>query len=107
MSLGVLLLLFYTPLSAIYAIMRYRGTLERSFVGGLIRAFSGILDWFESHSLWFGRLVFALAGGVGVYTGFLLSAVQTFPLYNSPILFLASGLSSGIAACICVGLLFF
>ena len=110
MSLGVLLLLFYTPLSVVYAVMRYRNALENSFLGGLMKAFSGILDWLEAHSLWFGRLVFALAAGVGVYTGFLLSAVQTFPLYNSPILpilFLASGLSSGIAACICVGLLFF
>ena len=110
MSLGVLLLLFYTPLSVVYAVMRYRNALENSFLGGLMKTFSGILDWLEAHSLWFGRLVFALAAGVGVYTGFLLSAVQTFPLYNSPILpilFLASGLSSGIAACICVGLLFF
>ena len=110
MSLGVLLLLFYTPLSVVYAVMRYRNALENSFLGGLMKALSGILDWLEAHSLWFGRLVFALAAGVGVYTGFLLSAVQTFPLYNSPILpilFLASGLSSGIAACICVGLLFF
>ncbi|WP_299549003.1 NrfD/PsrC family molybdoenzyme membrane anchor subunit [uncultured Helicobacter sp.] len=110
MSLGVLLLLVYTPLSMIYAVMRFRASLESSFLGGLVRAFSGILDFLERHSLWFGRLIFAFAGGVGVYTGFLLSAIQTFPLYNSPILpilFLASGLSSGIAACICFGLLFF
>lgn len=110
MSLGVLLLLVYTPLSIIYAAMRFRASLESSFLGGLVRAFGGILDFLERHSLWFGRLIFAFAGGVGVYTGFLLSAIQTFPLYNSPILpilFLASGLSSGIAACICFGLLFF
>ncbi|WDL74621.1 polysulfide reductase NrfD [Helicobacter winghamensis] len=110
MSLGVLLLLVYTPFSIIYAVMRFRVSLESSFLGGLVRAFGGVLDFLERHSLWFGRLIFAFAGGVGVYTGFLLSAIQTFPLYNSPILpilFLASGLSSGIAACICFGLLFF
>lgn len=110
MSLGVLLLLFYTPLSLAYAIIRFRSTLEHSFLGGIVRIFGALLDFLERNSLWFGRLVFAIAGGVGVYTGFLLSAIQTFPLYNSPILpilFLASGLSSGIAACICFGLIFF
>ena len=61
MSLGVLLLLFYTPLSVVYAVMSYRNALENSFLGGLMKAFSGILDWLEAHSLWFGRLVFALA----------------------------------------------
>ncbi|PZT47353.1 polysulfide reductase [Helicobacter valdiviensis] len=110
MSLGVLLLLFYTPLSLVYAVIRFRGSLEQSFLGGIVKIFSPLLSFLERNSLWFGRLVFALAGGVGVYTGFLLSAIQTFPLYNSPILpilFLASGLSSGIAACICFGLIFF
>ncbi|TEY02760.1 NrfD/PsrC family molybdoenzyme membrane anchor subunit [Campylobacter sp. US33a] len=110
MSLGVLLLLFYTPLCAIYAILRFRLTLSKSFLWPVMNLFGGVLDFLEKNSLWFGRLVFALAGGVGVYTGFLLSAIQTYPLYNSPILpilFLASGLSSGIAACICFGILLF
>lgn len=110
MSLGVLLLLFYTPLCVIYAILRFRESLEKSFLSPLMRAFSEILNFLENYSLWIGRLIFALAAGVGVYTGFLLSAIQTYPLYNSPILpilFLASGLSSGIAACICFGILLF
>ncbi|TKX32904.1 NrfD/PsrC family molybdoenzyme membrane anchor subunit [Campylobacter aviculae] len=110
MSLGVLLLLFYTPLCIIYMILRFRTNLKHSFLGGIINIFNGILDFLEKYSLWLGRLIFALAAGVGIYTGFLLSAIQTYPLYNSPILpilFLASGLSSGIAACICFGILLF
>lgn len=110
MSLGVLLLLFYTPFCVIYAVLRFRESLEKSFLAPLMHIFSGILNFLEKHSLWIGRLIFALAAGVGVYTGFLLSAIQSYPLYNSPILpilFLASGLSSGIAACICFGILLF
>ncbi len=110
MSLGVILLLFYTPLCVIYAILRFRSSLENGFLGTLVKKCSGILDFLENKSLWLGRLIFVLAAGVGVYTGFLLSAVQTYPLFNSPILpilFLASGISSGIAACIFFGILCF
>ncbi len=95
MSLGVILLLLYTPLCALYAILRFRRTLENGFLGALIQKCAGILDFLESKSLWLGRFIFVLAAGVGVYTGFLLSAIQTYPLFNSPILpilFLASGI---------------
>ena len=76
----------------------------------IIKKCATILDFLESKSLWLGRFIFVLAAGVGVYTGFLLSAIQTYPLFNSPILpilFLASGISSGIAACIFFGILCF
>ena len=110
MSLGVLLLLVYTPLCVVYALLRFRERLESSPLGSLMKAFGGLLDWLEGKSLWLGRAIFVLAAGVGVYTGFLLSAIQTYPLFNTPllpILFLASGISSGIAACVMVGLLCF
>jgi len=51
-----------------------------------------------------------LAVLLGVYTGFLLSALNSYPLLNQPVLpllFLASGLSSGIAATIVLGTVFF
>ena len=110
MSLGVILLLIYTPLCVIYAILRFRSNVESSFLGAIAKKCGGILDFLEAKSLWLGRIIFALAAGVGVYTGFLLSAIQTYPLFNSPILpilFLASGISSGIAACIFFGILYF
>ena len=110
MSLGVILLLIYTPLCVIYAILRFRSNVESSFLGAIAEKCGGILDFLEAKSLWLGRIIFVLAAGVGVYTGFLLSAIQTYPLFNSPILpilFLASGISSGIAACIFFGILCF
>ncbi|WP_198552554.1 cytochrome c nitrite reductase subunit NrfD [Psychromonas sp. MB-3u-54] len=51
-----------------------------------------------------------LAVLLGVYTGFLLSALNSYPLLNQPVLpllFLASGLSSGIAATILLATTFF
>lgn len=110
MSLGVILLLFYSPLSLVYMILKFKTELSTTFLAPFISIFSKLLDWLERKSLYLGRILFVLAAGVGVYTGFLLSAIQTFPLFNSPILpilFLASGLSSGIASCIVFGILCF
>ena len=46
-------------------------------------------------------VLFTLAAVLGAYTGFLLSALISYPMLNNPVLpalFLASGTSSGIAA---------
>ena len=46
-------------------------------------------------------ILFILAAVLGAYTGFLLSALISYPMLNNPVLpalFLASGTSSGIAA---------
>ncbi|AJC91153.1 polysulfide/thiosulfate reductase, subunit C [Campylobacter subantarcticus] len=110
MSLGVLLLLLYTPLCIIYAILRYKELLESGLLKPIMDFLKVFLDYLESQSLWIGRIVFALSAGVGLYTGFLLSAIETYPIFNTPIvpiLFLASGISSGIAACIFFGIIFF
>ncbi|MDD1795078.1 cytochrome c nitrite reductase subunit NrfD [Enterovibrio sp. ZSDZ42] len=51
-----------------------------------------------------------LAIVLAAYTGFLLSALKTYPLLNNPvlpILFLFSSLSSGAAACLLVGVIGF
>ncbi|KAB7653701.1 cytochrome c nitrite reductase subunit NrfD [Plesiomonas shigelloides] len=48
-------------------------------------------------------LLLLLAVLLGAYTGFLLSALKSYPMLNNPVLpvlFLVSGLSSGIASCI-------
>ncbi|WP_372882697.1 cytochrome c nitrite reductase subunit NrfD [Psychromonas sp.] len=55
-------------------------------------------------------VIVILALLLGVYTGFLLSALTAYPLLNQPVLpllFLASGLSSGIAATILLATTFF
>lgn len=56
--------------------------------------------------LFLGFLALVLAA----YTGFLLSALKTYPMLNNPvlpILFLFSSLSSGAAACLMFGILVF
>lgn len=51
-----------------------------------------------------------LAVALGAYTGFLLSALKSYPLLNNPVLpvlFLFSGVSSGIAAMVLCAVTFF
>ncbi|MBK1964355.1 NrfD/PsrC family molybdoenzyme membrane anchor subunit [Campylobacter novaezeelandiae] len=110
MSIGVLLLLFYTPICVIYALAIYKEFLQKTFFSFFIKSFKFMFDFLEVKLIYIERILFILGVGVGVYTGFLLSAIESFPVYNSPILpvlFLTSGLSSGIAACIFFGILFF
>lgn len=111
MTLGVLGLFVYTPLSFIYAGIKFKPWLfETGPFSGLLRPFKGIFDYFEENPKWLERLLFLFAVVIGIYTGFLLSAMYSYPLFNTPllpILFLASGLSSGVAASILFGLIFF
>ena len=110
MSLGVLFLLIYTPFAFLFAIIIFEKEIENSKilaflkpVTKFIRSFSGVAKKME-------YILFILAICVGIYTGFLLSAVAKLPLWNTPILpilFLLSGFSSGIAANILIGMWFF
>lgn len=107
MSIGVLLLLIYTPFVAVFMMLVHEATFKK------IPVCSGIINFFKNYyssSKAIEYILFALALGVAVYTGFLLSAIYNLPLWNSPVLpiiFLTSGLSAGIAANILVGLMFF
>lgn len=90
MSIGVALLLVYTPLAFAYAFIAFLGS---SLAKPLLRAINLIEP-----------LLILLALGVGAYTGFLLSAVAKIALWHNwvlPLLFLASAISAGAA---CVGL---
>lgn len=52
-------------------------------------------------------VLFVLAILLAAYTGFLLSALQTYPMLNNPalpVLFLFSSISSGAAACLLFGI---
>lgn len=105
MSLGVALLLIYTPLAFIYAAVAFKDSAILSAFKGLLAkiATCGFLKFIEV-------LLFILAIGVGVYTGFLLSAVSKILLWSNPILpilFLVSGFSSGVAASVLCGIWFF
>ena len=111
MTLGVLALFIYTPLAFIYAAIKFKPWLfETGPFSGLLKPFRGIIDSIGDSPVWLERTLFLFAVIIGIYTGFLLSAMYSYPLFNTPllpILFLASGLSSRVATCILFGLLFF
>lgn len=94
MSIGVLLLLFYTPICVIYALAIYKEFLQKTFFSFFIKSFKFMFDFLEVKLIYIERILFILGVGVGVYAGFLLSAIESFPVYNRPVLpvlFLTSG----------------
>lgn len=99
MSIGVMLFQIYMVILIAWCAIIFRGLIETllkgrlawllSFVNGLVR-YERIIE----SSLLFVALL------LGAYTGFLLSALKTYPLLNNPvlpILFMFSGISSGAA----------
>ncbi|WP_413722551.1 cytochrome c nitrite reductase subunit NrfD [Sodalis sp. RH24] len=106
MSLGVMLFQVYMAVLILWIIAIYQQYL---------------LDMIKSR--WLKRIIFFIAGWerrldmavfllailLGVYTGFLLLALKSYPLLNNPVLpllFLVSGLTSGVAMAIFCGLAF-
>ncbi|MBE0495488.1 MAG: polysulfide reductase NrfD [Campylobacterales bacterium] len=110
MSIGVIILLCYTPLTLLFTLMIFEENVKQIQV---LRVFLPLITFVRSFSHRAKELeyfLFAFALAVGAYTGFLLSAIQALPMWNNPILpilFLTSGISAGIASNILVGLLFF
>lgn len=110
MSLGVMLFQVYFVVIALWIINLYRVPLLRLIeskirrpaltalaqkVTGAIAGKAGLIE----------KTLLVLAVLLGCYTGFLLSALKSFPLLNNPVLpvlFLASGTTSGIAVAMLV-----
>lgn len=110
MSIGVMCLLLYTPLAYLYALMIFEDEIERISFLKFLQPLTRFIRGFAKISKGIEYLLFFLAICVGAYTGFLLSAISKIPLWNTPVLpllFLVSGFSSGIAANILVGMIFF
>ena len=104
MSIGVALLLVYTPLSVIYALGAFKNEIA-SLKISLFDAFSNLVSKLSGV---LGVLLFVLGIGVGAYTGFLLSAAHKIALWNTPVLpllFLVSGLSCAGAFTLLLGVL--
>ena len=104
MSIGVALLLVYTPLSVIYAI----GAFKNEIASLKISLFDALANLASKLSGLLGVLLFILGIGVGAYTGFLLSAAHKIALWNTPVLpllFLVSGLSCAGAFTLLLGVL--
>ncbi|AZG36311.1 MULTISPECIES: NrfD/PsrC family molybdoenzyme membrane anchor subunit [Shewanella] len=106
MAIGVAALLAYSPLGIAYALIVLKDDLPKWKLGFL----SGIADLLMPFRKIIEVLLFILAIGVGAYTGFLISAMNAYPMLNTavlPALFLVSGLSAGAAANLVVALLMF
>lgn len=98
MSIGVMLLLFYIPLVAVLMVMSFADTIRKWPLLGWI---GPLCDWLEKFRTLINAVVMVLAIAICAYTGFLISALIRFPLINTavlPALFVASGISAGMAA---------
>ncbi len=114
MSMGVILFQVYMIMLFIWIGVLFRNPIVRFAEGKLP---SKLLNLVDGLLLKFGKatngieLVLGfLAIMLAAYTGFLLSALKTYPMLNNPvlpILFLFSSLSSGAAACLLFGILVF
>jgi len=109
MSMGVILFQAYLVVLFVWIGIIFRKT--------IMRFLSGRFDFVDGWLKTFGRFENAIELTLGVmavvlaaYTGFLLSALKTYPMLNNPvlpILFLFSSLSSGAAACLLFGIIGF
>lgn len=98
MSIGVMLLLFYIPLVAVLMVMSFADTFSKWPLLGWVKP---VCDQLEKFRVWINAIVMVLAIAICAYTGFLISALIRFPLINTavlPALFVASGISAGMAA---------
>ena len=103
MSMGVMLFQIYMLFLVIWGVVIFKKEIE-----ALINRFMPKLQFVMKLIGIAGRIaspveviLFVLAAVLGAYTGFLLSALISYPMLNNPVLpalFLASGTSSGIAA---------
>ncbi|OOF80266.1 cytochrome c nitrite reductase subunit NrfD [Rodentibacter caecimuris] len=103
MSMGVMLFQIYMLFLVLWGVTIFKNEIETlihrfmpklKFVMKLINFAERLTNPVEV-------LLFILAAVLGAYTGFLLSALISYPMLNNPVLpalFLASGTSSGIAA---------
>jgi polysulfide reductase chain C len=110
MSIGVVVLAIYTPLTLLFAMMIFEKKVKETRGLRLLTPVTCFMRSFAHRSKELEYFLFFFGLAVGAYTGFLLSSIQSLPLWNNPILpllFLTSGVSAGIAANILVGLLFF
>ncbi|MDO6498518.1 cytochrome c nitrite reductase subunit NrfD [Photobacterium sanguinicancri] len=109
MSMGVMLFQVYMVVLFAWIATIYKDELLNLLNGRLPivgKVMQYVTRYENAIELFLGFLAVMLAA----YTGFLLSALKTFPLLNNPvlpILFLFSSLSSGAAACLMFGVVFF
>ncbi len=105
MSMGVILFQVYMAVLFVWIGLIFKSSIFNVLPSQL----SFLQSWLEKlkryeHGI--ETFLALLAILLAAYTGFLLSALKTYPMLNNPalpILFLFSSLSSGVAACLLVG----
>lgn len=112
MSMGVILFQIYLVVLFIWLALNYQVEIGQ-LIDNRFKSFAwlkGLLTKFSPAEKGLGSFLFLLAIMLGAYTGFLLSALKSYPMLNNPvlpILFLVSALSSGVAtATLCAQLCF-
>ncbi|MCG9583202.1 cytochrome c nitrite reductase subunit NrfD [Vibrio europaeus] len=114
MSMGVILFQVYMIVLFIWIGILFRHQIINFAEGKLPSKLLDFVDGFLIKSGKYNNAIELFLGFLAVvlaaYTGFLLSALKTYPMLNNPvlpILFLFSSLSSGAAACLMFGILVF
>lgn len=115
MSMGVILFQVYMAILFVWIGIIFRDQItlflsEQSWLKGRLDFVGKLIGKLEPLENATEIFLAVLALLLAAYTGFLLSALNTFPMLNNPvlpILFLFSSLSSGAAACILFGVLVF
>ena len=104
MSMGVMLFQVYMAVLVVWIAIMFKDWLA-VLINRYLPMFKFILPWIDFAESKLLKpiefVLFTLAAVLGAYTGFLLSALISYPMLNNPVLpalFLASGTSSGIAA---------
>ena len=104
MSMGVMLFQAYMAVLVVWIAIMFKDWLA-VLINRYLPMFKFVLSWIDFAESTLLKpiefVLFTLAAVLGAYTGFLLSALISYPMLNNPVLpalFLASGTSSGIAA---------
>lgn len=102
MSIGVILFQIYMAILIVWLAIVYAGLIER-LLKGRFNWINSIVKFFSRFEYVIETALLLIALALGAYTGFLLSALKSYPMLNNPvlpILFMFSGISSGAAAII-------
>ncbi len=104
MAIGVMLFQTYMVLVILWIVSVFQEEtfwVKRFILGERFAFLDGLIRFVTKLDKIVEPLLLLNAAALGAYTGFLLAALKSYPMLNSPVLpvlFLISGLSSGVAA---------
>ncbi len=113
MAIGVILFQTYMALLVLWLVGIFQEEviwLRQRLIGSNLVFIDGIVRFIPQLARFIEPLLLLNAAALGAYTGFLLAALKSYPMLNNPVLpvlFLVSGLSSGVAAVTIMSLTFF